>query len=148
MSVSSIREKVLEVLKDGRYRTTAGVWYDGRFLPLFQPADIRIELNLMVDEGLISKVRDNFIAYFYIPQPEKPKKVQITIAGLTGSGKTIVGAIIEKALREAGIQVQPFVSKDGDQDFKRDLLEDERMKEVFPTISVVIEENQIRVLSE
>jgi hypothetical protein len=67
MRDSSISEKVLEVLKDGRYRTIAGIWYDGRFLPL-QPADIRNELNRMVDEGLISKVRDNFITFFYIPQ--------------------------------------------------------------------------------
>jgi Fe2+ or Zn2+ uptake regulation protein len=68
----SIREKVLEVLKDGRYRTTEGIWYDGRFLPL-RPADIRNELNLMVDEGLISKVRDNSITFYYISQPGGPQ---------------------------------------------------------------------------
>lgn len=138
---ASMREKILEVLKKKGYLSTKGVWYECQINPMVKPEEVRVVLDQMVEEKLIAKVSDNSIAYFHLHGQRK--LVQVTISGLTGSGKTTVGVVIEKALREAGFDVQPFLATDGDEEFKKRHLDEGTLKEILPTIAVVIKENQL-----
>jgi Ni2+-binding GTPase involved in maturation of urease and hydrogenase len=55
-------------------------------------------------------------------------KVFVKVCGTTGSGKTLVSVVIEKALREAGFDVKPFNNMDDDADTKRQWVEDGLLK--------------------
>jgi RecG-like helicase len=72
------------------------------------------------------------------------KEVKILICGQPCSGKTIVGVVIERALKEAGFQVAPLVTTDGDEYYKRLWLNSGELEDVIPNIKVELEERQTR----
>lgn len=75
------------------------------------------------------------------------KKLKITIAGTTGTGKTITAVYLEKVLKDAGFSVKLLPNRDMDQDQKKRRLADpftmEAYKLIFPEIEVEIEEIQL-----
>jgi len=71
--------------------------------------------------------------------------VIIDVLGSTASGKTTVGVIIEKALKDAGFNVSPFENRDGDVNGTRNALDSGKL---LPSLnpshcSVTIHETQL-----
>lgn len=71
------------------------------------------------------------------------KKLEISIAGSSGTGKTTAAIIIERALRENGFQVTLLPTYDGDQDARRMALSRGEMK--MEDVEVHIAEVQLRL---
>jgi len=72
------------------------------------------------------------------------QEVSILITGPACVGKTTVGVLIEKALRDAGMHVEPFCTKDGDEHHKREWLASGQLDEIVPNIHVTLEERCVR----
>jgi nucleoside-triphosphatase THEP1 len=73
-------------------------------------------------------------------------RIEVLVIGPASSGKTIAAVVIEKALQDAGFKVEPFVTKDGDEQVKREWLAQGNFDEIIPNIEVGIEERGIRGL--
>lgn len=75
--------------------------------------------------------------------------IKITVSGLTSSGKTSVAVLIEKALKEAGLNVMPFENLDGDADAKREFMQNPDMRKIIldKLLLIMIEEVNLRRMS-